>query len=518
MKLNQQGEINQIISDLAATNGPVGIEILIRSFDSQISKPTLLRRLEVLIRIGLVQRTGKARATRYSLTPEGRAAIPDSAQAHSSASAGPRNPTERAQEQVLVPVQPEADLKPRVHYMPPANFSARFREPGVDDPPVHELPEEDPADVEEREHLRALLRRPLSQRARVDYRRDFLEAYEPNVTFYLPEPLRGELRRAGQSDGMARLPAGTYVRSVMNRVLIDLSWNSSRLEGNTFSLLETDRLLALGHSEDPARMMEARMILNHKDAIEFLVDEGGETGFNRYTILNLHGMLSHQLLAETRDEGRLRRIAVGIGGCAYQPLDIPQVIEECFLRILDKAAAIRDPLEASFFCMVHLPYLQPFVDVNKRVSRLAANIPLIRENLAPLTFVDMPVRDYTEAILAVYELNRVELLRDVFAKAYRSSAGKYSEVRQGLRAPDALHLKWNEELRGVARAVVQAGMGKSAAAEHIRQWSIANVPIADRPRVVEMAEGILLALHEGNFARYRLRPSEFDTWQARWET
>ena len=83
---------------------------------------------------------------------------------------------------------------------------------------------------------------------------------------------------------------------------------------------------------------------------------------------------------------------MGIGGSAYLPPDIPQVIEACFMEILEKATAIRDPFEQSFFVMVHLPYLQPFVDVNKRVSRLAMNIPFIRDNLAPLSFVEVPAR------------------------------------------------------------------------------------------------------------------------------
>src|SRR5690606_31884068 len=104
------------------------------------------------------------------------------------------------------------------------------------------------------------------------------------------------------------------------------------------------------------------------------------------------------------------------------------------------------------------------------VSRLAANIPLIRENMAPLTFVDVPVRDYTDAILAVYELNRVELLRDVFARAYRASAVRYSEARLATKMPDALLLTWHEAARGVAREVVLGLMDKATAAEHIRRW------------------------------------------------
>jgi Fic family protein len=461
----------------------MGIEQLMACAAEGLSKATVLRRLEELRAAGLVERTGKARATRYFRSLPGN--------------------------------EPPVRKEPLRYSDTWKTTSPMLREPGVDDPPTHALLEEDPAAVARREQLRALIRRPLPQRPRVGYDRGFLDAYQPNVTYYLPENLRRELLRAGQSDQMARLPAGTYVRSIFNRVLIDLSWNSSRLEGNTYSLLETDRLFAMG-SSDPARTLEARMILNHKEAIEFLVDAPDDIGFNRYTILNLHALLAHELLAEHYDEGRLRRIAVGIGGCAYLPLDIPQVIEECFMQILEKAAAILDPLEASFFCMVHLPYLQPFIDVNKRVSRLAANIPLIRGNLAPLTFVDVPARDYTDAILAVYELNRVELLVDVFAKAYRASAGRYGEVRRGLKPPDPLSLAYHEALRGVAREVVQGLMDKTAAAEHIRRWAEEHAAVPERARLVEMAEGSLLSLHEGNFAKFRLRPSEFEAWHRQW--
>ena len=93
---------------------------------------------------------------------------------------------------------------------------------------------------------------------------------------------------------------------------------------------------------------------------------------------------------------------------------MPQLIEECFRQLLDKAALIPDPFEQAFFALVQLPYLQPFLDVNKRVSRLAANLPLIRANLCPLSFVDVPIHAYVDGLLGVYELNRIELLRDVF--------------------------------------------------------------------------------------------------------
>jgi Fic family protein len=162
-------------------------------------------------------------------------------------------------------------------------------------------------------------------------------------------------------------PAGTYARHILNRLLIELSWNSSRLEGNTYSLLDTKRLIEFGQEAEGRDRLEAQMILNHKDAVEFLVGNAAEIGFNRYTILNLHAILANNLLADERAAGRLRHIGVCIDGSVYHPPETPQLVEECFDQMLATAAAITDPFEQSFFVMVQLPYLQPFDDVNKRV-------------------------------------------------------------------------------------------------------------------------------------------------------
>ena len=224
---------------------------------------------------------------------------------------------------------------------------------------------------------------------------------------------------------MAEQPAGTHARHILNRLSIDLSWNSSRPEGNTYSLLDTHRLIEVGEEAEGKERLDTQMILNHKEAIEFPVDAADAIGFNRYTILNLHALLADNLLANPDAPGRLRHIGVGIGRSVFHPLEVPQLIGECFDRILATASAIVDPFEQAFFVMVQLPYLQPFDDVNKRVSRLAANIPLIKSNLSPLSFEDVPRDIYTEAVLGVYELNRHQLLRDVFIWAYRRSAARY---------------------------------------------------------------------------------------------
>ena len=147
-----------------------------------------------------------------------------------------------------------------------------------------------------------------------------------------------------------------------------------------------------------------------------------------------------------------------VGASTYLPLALPQQIDEHFDQLLASAAAISDPFEQSLFALVQLPYLQPFVDVNKRVSRLAANIPLIRANLCPLSFVDLPKEAYTEAILVVYERQEIELMRDLFVWAYARSAQRYQVVRQSIGEPDPFRLRHRETLQSLVRAVIQAAM------------------------------------------------------------
>ncbi|MCZ8218987.1 MAG: Fic family protein [Acidovorax sp.] len=359
------------------------------------------------------------------------------------------------------------------------------------------------------------VRQPVQHRTPVGYQRRFLDSYRPNTTYYLPGPLREELRAQGQVAAHNE-PAGTYARSIAHRLLIDLSWNSSRLEGNTYSLLETERLLSMGEAAEGKGALDAQMILNHKAAIEFLIASAPDIGLNRYTLLNLHALLSDNLLPDPAASGRLRTVAVGIGQAVFLPLEGPQLIAECFAQVLDTAAAIQDPLEQAFFAMVHLPYLQPFEDVNKRVSRLAANIPFIQHNLCPLSFVDVPPTVYVSAVLGVYELNRVELLRDVFAWAYKRSCARYSAVRQSLGEPDPFRLRYREQIFDTVAEVVRAALDKERAIAFVAQQAQLHVPAVDRHRFVEVAETELMSLHEGNMARYRLRPSEFEAWRLGW--
>ncbi len=358
--------------------------------------------------------------------------------------------------------------------------------------------------------VRAYVRQPIQNRKPVAYHRDFLEHYQPNATFYLTPDHRAHLHQIGRSPDGER-PAGTYARDILGRLLIDLSWASSRLEGNTYTRLETQRLIEFGVAPEGKDRIEAQMILNHKAAIEMLVENVDDVGFNTFTFFNLHSLLSDNLLADPAASGRIRHRVVEINGTTYHPLAIPQQIGEYFRLLLEKAGTIDDPFEQAFFLMVQIPYLQPFEDVNKRVSRLGANIPLIKQNLCPLSFVDVPERAYFEGTLGIYELNRIDLLRDVFLWAYERSCQRFLAVRETMAMPDPVRLRQREALASVVGDIVRSMTAPTQDAIWKRASSL--VPEKDIDRFVELAREDLARLHEGNIARYRLKLAEYRAWE-----
>jgi Fic family protein len=183
--------------------------------------------------------------------------------------------------------------------------------------------------------------------------------------------------------------------------------------------------------------------------------------------------------------------------------------------VLEKADRISDPYEQSFFVMVHLPYLQPFADVNKRTSRLAANLPLIRANLCPLTFLDVPEQAYSRAMLGVYELTRIELLRDLYIWAYERSTQEYLAIKQDLAEPDPIRLAYRDVIKRVVREVVRSADEDPLAMIHSKVAELSRE--SDRENVRAMIIDELRRLHEGSLARYGLRASEFLRWRERHE-
>lgn len=450
---------DRILRMIGASAQGLGHSEIAKAFNSEASPRTIARRLAQLVEEGRLVPKGKARALRYFV-------------AGNTADANI----------VLPPLQVAAEAE---SYVPLSKEGAQVRDS---------------------------VRKPLPERRPVGYRREFLENYLPNKTWYLPPPVRRRLHAMGRPLRDER-PAGTYAREILARLLIDLSWSSSRLEGNTYSRLETQQLIEFGRAAEGKDQREAQMILNHKAAIEMLVENVNEVGFNAFTFMNLHANLSENLLNDPMMSGRLRTQIVDISGTVFHPLSIPQQIEDYFAMILRKADAIEDAFEQAFFVMVQIPYLQPFIDMNKRVSRLAANIPFIKRNLSPLSFVDLPERAYVEGTLGIYELNRIELLRDVFVWAYERSCQRFAAIQDSVPAPDPVRLRNRDALSTVIGDVVRSG--ETPSAEGVLRRARGLVHEDDRERFVEIALQELANLHEGNIARYRLRLAEFAAWRGR---
>lgn len=459
-RLTSKDELNHLVNLISEYQDGIGIQALLQRLGGSLPRRSLQRRLVKLIEQGQVQMTGEARAVRYRVIPS------------------------------LFHVPFERKLKLREH--------------SSDEDYVPTSPEG--------EQIKAYVRQPRHLRQPVGYRLQFLEQYHPNQTAYLSKDLRDQLHAIGRSP-VGHATAGTFARDILSRLLVDLSWASSQLEGNTYSRLDTERLIEYGQVAEGKDALETQMILNHKDAIEFLVRNTEHANLTKEVILSLHAFLSDGLMADPLSCGRIRTRAVEIGGSVYLPISLPQRLEELFGIVIQMAAEIHDPFEQAFFLMVHLPYLQPFEDVNKRVSRLAANIPFIRHNLCPLSFIDVPQQSYVDAMIGVYELNRFELLVDVFVSAYERSCQQYVAVKQNLVTPDIFRLRYRQALSEVVAAIVRHG--EAATVEAIRHRTPASVNKEDEAHFIRLVMDEFKTLHPGNVVRFGIRPLEFSAWHDR---
>lgn len=382
-------------------------------------------------------------------------------------------------------------------------------EPTVDDNVAYAGIELSP----ESEALLEYISQPIAARVPVGYDQDFLRSYEPNRTFYLTTDQRAKLSEIGKVE-LAERPAGTYARNIIDRLLIDLSWNSSRLEGNTYSLLETKRLIELGEAATDKDATEAQMILNHKAAIEYIVESAEEERITSHEICSIHALLSENLLGDPAASGRLRSIMVGIAGTTYIPLENPQVLRECFDLFVEKVNEIVDPFEQSLFSIIHLSYLQAFEDVNKRTARIVANIPLVKKNLKPLSFTDVDQAAYVSALLGVYEKNDINLIRALYMWAYDRSSHRYTAIQRSMGEPNLLKLRYRDLIREIVRSIILERVAGEQVVRKIRDLiETQDIHEDDRAPLFSLIENEIISLHEGNVARYRVRPSEFQAWK-----
>jgi Fic family protein len=362
-------------------------------------------------------------------------------------------------------------------------------------------------------HSQTLIRRveaPLYDRPPATYREDWLRNYVPNESAYLTEERRCELAALGRRDPIYGR-AGTFVKKIYNRLLIDLAFNSSRLEGNTYTLLDTERLLLHGAAAPDKLDAERVMLLNHKEAIGYLVRNAERLQADEVTIRTLHYLLADSLVAAGA-AGQIRDDSIRVSGTTYAPIDGRERLTRLLLSMLEKSRAIEDPFEQSLFLLVHISYLQPFIDVNKRTARLASIIPLIRGDYVPQSFVEVDQRAYLSATIAVYELNEVEPLADVYVWCYRRSCQRFETTVQVVGFDEVAAL-----YRTPRRALVTELVRAKVPPDEVAEWITANVPNGVQPQHREKFLSDVLAevdnLDASRIGGLGITSQELEAWQ-----
>ena len=251
---------------------------------------------------------------------------------------------------------------------------------------------------------------------------DLIRDVLPKVEIFTKEEL--EVLNAAQkefeknTEGMTELE----YRKEMERLGVDLSWKSSQIEGNTYSLLETERLLKDKQTASGKTKEEAIMLLNHKDALDFVLDAPDylkELSVHR--IEDLHSILTKELEVDRN----IRHRRVGITGTNYRPLDNEFQIREALEDTCTLVNGKDNVFEKAILTLVLLSYIQAFVDGNKRTARITSNAILIANGYCPISFRTVDSIDYKKAMLMFYEQNNIAAFKKIFIEQFLFAVKTY---------------------------------------------------------------------------------------------
>lgn len=214
----------------------------------------------------------------------------------------------------------------------------------------------------------------------------------------------------------------TIIKKEIERLTIDLSWKSSQIEGNTYSLIDTEILIKENKEAKGHKKEEAIMILDHKKALDFIFSK--KNSFTKISIKDLENL--HSLLVAGLGVNKgLRKNLVGITGTNYKPLGNQHQIKEAIEKTLKAINVNKNPIEKSLIAAVMISYIQPFEDGNKRTSRLMANALLVANGYCPLSFRSVSEKDYKKAMIIFYEQNSLLYFKQLFIEQFKFSVNNY---------------------------------------------------------------------------------------------
>ena len=208
----------------------------------------------------------------------------------------------------------------------------------------------------------------------------------------------------------------------LERLAIDLSWKSSQIEGNTYSLLETERLLKEKETASGKTKEEAIMLLNHKEAIDFIIEHPDYLiPLKISNISDIHSLLVKELAIDRN----IRKRRVGISGTNYRPPDNEFQINEALLTLCELVNQKENIFEKALLVLLLISYIQPFMDGNKRTARIVSNAVLMNSNYCPLSFRTVDSVEYKKAMLLFYEQNNISRFKEIFISQFEFAVNTY---------------------------------------------------------------------------------------------
>ncbi len=230
-----------------------------------------------------------------------------------------------------------------------------------------------------------------------------------------------ETKNKEYCDRVAKLPP-SILQKELERITIELSWKSSKIEGNTYTLLDTEILIKENKEAEGHDKKEAVMILNHKKALDYILENREK--FKDISLRVIENV--HRILVENLDVNHgIREKAVGITGTAYRPLDNKHQIVE----VMEKATALmnnsKNAWDKALLSLILIAYIQPFEDGNKRTSRLLANASLLAYDICPISFRSIDETEYKKAVILFYELGNASLMKKLFLEQWNFAVQNY---------------------------------------------------------------------------------------------
>lgn len=360
----------------------------------------------------------------------------------------------------------------------------------------------------------------VEQKTRKDllgYNPEFLGDYKPNRHSLLTAKQLARMEQIGGSGlGVGCDLASPPLQAAMRRFITDFSFHSSKIEGIRAKYADTIAFLEEGIESADMTPKDATILRNHYNTLRWVVDgishpaQESDVDVSEYYIRTIHSSISDGLLKSRNQQGRLRTEGINVQNTRYVPLTNPAAVSGHFHEMIAKAREIENPWEKSFFLAVHIPYLQPFIDCNKRTSRMCANLPLLKNSVLPISWADTDGERYNHEIITVYEHNEVYGLAEIFCEAYERSRERF-DLSYRDREPDRLELIYAKEIATNIQMAIMDGVQ-----DHIPD----RVEPKFRAKFLTITSEILEAIKENEMVAspYRIPRAIVSEWRIKQES